>query len=151
MAQSDLCPSQSNKEIHVLIGADLYWQFHTGCIKRINKNLFCVETIFGWTSTGNNNLRKNMDSIVENLCFCEHQSNCNSESYSLEDINSQMRKIWEIDNLGITDNIEKESSEVETLKQFEQNIKFKNGSYEVKLPFQDEVNMTSNFHLAKID
>ncbi|GFQ74794.1 integrase catalytic domain-containing protein [Trichonephila clavata] len=101
MAQSDLCLSQSNKEIHVLIGADLYWQFHTGCIKRINNNLFCVETVFGWTLTGNNNFRKNMDSIVENLCFCEHQSNCNSESYSLEDINSQMRKIWEIDNLGM--------------------------------------------------
>ncbi|GFQ87951.1 uncharacterized protein TNCT_597561 [Trichonephila clavata] len=79
MAQSDLCLSQSNKEINVLIGADLYWQFHTGCIKRINKNLFCVETIFQWTLMGNNNLRKNMDSIVENLCFCEHQSNCNSE------------------------------------------------------------------------
>ncbi|GFQ94593.1 integrase catalytic domain-containing protein [Trichonephila clavata] len=43
-----------------------------------------------------------MDSIVENLCFCEHQSNCHSESYSLEDINSQMRKIWEIDNLDST-------------------------------------------------
>ncbi|GFQ91936.1 uncharacterized protein TNCT_18141 [Trichonephila clavata] len=71
MAQSDLCLSQSNKEIHVLIGAELHWQFHTGCIKRIDK-LFCVETIFGWTLTGNNNLRKNMDSIVENLCFCEH-------------------------------------------------------------------------------
>ncbi|GFR13359.1 uncharacterized protein TNCT_594621 [Trichonephila clavata] len=90
MAQSDLCLSQSNKEIHVLIRADLYWQFHTDCIKRINKNLFCVETVFRWTLTGDNNLRKNMDSIVENLCFCEHQSNCNSESYSMEDINSQM-------------------------------------------------------------
>ncbi|GFQ69891.1 integrase catalytic domain-containing protein [Trichonephila clavata] len=60
-----------------------------------------------------------------------------------------MRKIWEIDNLGITDNIERESSEEETLKQFEQNIKFKNGRYEVRLPFKDEVNMTSNFNLAK--
>ncbi|GFQ85253.1 uncharacterized protein TNCT_300341 [Trichonephila clavata] len=90
-----------------------------------------------------------MDSIVGNLCFCEHQSNCNSESYSLEDINSQMRKIWEIDNFGITDNSERESSEEETLKQFEQNIKFKNGRYEVKLPFKDEVNITSNFNLAK--
>ncbi|GFR14990.1 integrase catalytic domain-containing protein [Trichonephila clavata] len=49
----------------------------------------------------------------------------------------------------MTDNIERESSEEETLKQFEQNIRFKNGRYEVKLPFKDEVNMTSNFNLAK--
>ncbi|GFR01416.1 uncharacterized protein TNCT_86321 [Trichonephila clavata] len=41
MAQSDLCLSQNNKEMNVLIGADLYWQFHTGCIKRINKNILC--------------------------------------------------------------------------------------------------------------
>ncbi|GFR18549.1 DUF1758 domain-containing protein [Trichonephila clavata] len=45
---------------------------------------------------------KKLGSIVENLCFCEHQPNCNSESYSLEDINSQMRKVWEIDNLDLS-------------------------------------------------
>ncbi|GFQ94032.1 integrase catalytic domain-containing protein [Trichonephila clavata] len=60
-----------------------------------------------------------------------------------------MRKIWEIDNLGITNNIERESSEEEILKQFEQNINFKNGRYEVKLPFKDKVNITSNFNLVK--
>ncbi|GFU73029.1 uncharacterized protein TNCV_1680521 [Trichonephila clavipes] len=54
MAHLDLCLSQSNKEI-VLIGADLYLQFHTGCVERINKILFCVETLYDWTLTGINN------------------------------------------------------------------------------------------------
>ncbi|GFW00331.1 hypothetical protein TNCV_4355281 [Trichonephila clavipes] len=80
MTHLDLCLSQSNKKINVLIGADLNWQFHTGCVERINKNLFCVETLYDSTVVGYAKQRK---PFVSNRVH-EIQDLTNSQNWRFE-------------------------------------------------------------------
>ncbi|XP_054711322.1 uncharacterized protein LOC129220912 [Uloborus diversus] len=42
----------SQQPVGILIGADYYYNIVTGHIKRLNKNLVAVETIFGWSLQG---------------------------------------------------------------------------------------------------
>ena len=57
----------SDSQIDVLIGADQYWDFMTGEVKRGSKGPVAIKTILGWVLNGTFQLQSSSQTSV-NLC-----------------------------------------------------------------------------------
>ncbi|KFM77345.1 hypothetical protein X975_06234, partial [Stegodyphus mimosarum] len=117
------CCRQSDK-IDVLIGIDFYYSIITGKIKRISRDVVATESLFGWCLQGKVNNEFNelltMKVIVnENL------------------ISDQLQQFWKLENLGLESDTQNDKTvDIEIMKSFESDIKYKNGRYQVRLPWK---------------
>lgn len=117
--------------IGLLVGCDHLWQLMTGEIKRYSGNagMVALDSVFGWMFQGPLSLSTSVN-LTMNTCVLR-------VSASAEPADSIMQKFWELESIGIVDqdNTMNEASDV--LCEFKRNVKFKEGRYEVALPWKD--------------
>ena len=61
---SDSCDSKFNCNVEILIGADYYWDFVSGNIKRGNSGPVSVEAILGWVFSRTYEFKNNISATV---------------------------------------------------------------------------------------
>ena len=121
--------------IDILIGADNYWNLVTGMIIRHEDVPTAMETPLGWVLSGPCEGQSNLD-----LSSATGTSSVTSVNYvsshvlpteTDDHLNSSLNKFWDLDTLGIKE------AEDSLFERFSSDIVFKEGRYEVKLPWRD--------------
>ncbi|KAG8195502.1 hypothetical protein JTE90_010804 [Oedothorax gibbosus] len=148
---------EGKREIDILLGCDVMWRFQTGNRIELERGLYCIETLFGFFVSGTARSSDNFKSLV-NLCVLgksEIERDRNTESLIKKgedkNLNLELKKLWELDNLFISNEGDSSllNSEVEVLRDFENNLKYDNERYEVGLPFKGEVDLPDNFEVSE--
>ena len=146
--------------IDLFIGSDNYYTLvHPGFVRR--GGLVIIPTKFGYTLGGAYTqplqesqinpvvvMKVAMDSLNDDFQL-EQYIDC--PSLRTDHIKEDLTALWDLDHIGITDDVVDKQSLV-VLKEFEENLTFKEeyGQYEVCLPWKvDPINLKSNFGLAK--
>lgn len=117
--------------ISLLLGADHLWKVMTGEVRRHPKNnhLVALNSIFGWMFQGPLSLVSSLD-VTSNICVLRVNS-------TEEPVGEELERFWSLESIGISDQKQEPADEVQTvLAQFEQNLTFMNGRYEVALPWK---------------
>ena len=92
----------SDSQIDVLIGADQYWDFMTGEVKRGSKGPVAIKTILGWVLNGTFQLQSSSQTSV-NLCDSHVLKISAMEQKSI--CNDKFTRLWEIENSIIKENL----------------------------------------------
>lgn len=133
------CAGDDKPELAVLIGSDYYWQIVSGRVERLTKSLVALESIFGWAVQG----PVAVSSMTETSCMHIQLS---------EDaqIDNQLHAFWELESLGIINEKSESPEDVEALQRFEETSIFKDGRYQVELPWrQHHPPLQDNYRIAK--
>ncbi|XP_030584685.1 uncharacterized protein LOC115779925 [Archocentrus centrarchus] len=129
----------NDSELSVLIGADFYWSTVSGRVERLTDKLVALESVFGWSVQG----PVTMSSVTEAACM-----HVRIEEEAL--ISSQLKAFWEVDSLGIIKHEPSDPDEDNALQMFGKTTQFKDGRYEVELPWRHEnPELPDNYQIAK--
>ena len=140
---ADFSRVRDELQIDALIGSDHYWQLVTGKVIHRDSGPTAVHTHLGWvlsgpvggTFTSNHSYLPISHSLHTSVTYPSDSHN------SLDD---SLKAFWELESLGIKQN------EPSVYKEFKNTIEFKNGHYEVSLPWRPlQKKLPSNFGLAK--
>ncbi|RUS75782.1 hypothetical protein EGW08_016443 [Elysia chlorotica] len=121
--------NESNFEIDMLVGLDHYHELIGQNSVRAGNGLVAQHTKLGWMvsgsypSTNNKEINKRMTALF---------------SRSEEPSDATIRRLWELDAIGIQNNIGEESLENNVLINFEKGVTFENDRYKVGLPWKVE-------------
>jgi hypothetical protein len=128
-----------------MVGIDWYWDMMRVGLKKHKEGPAAQETIFGWVVSGS--LKEspvNTYNHVNSTCL-SHQLVC------LNDIpENTLRKFWDLDAIGTSKNEENTTDPV--LEKFEQTVVYKEGRYEVSLPWKENFKpekLINNENLAR--
>ena len=116
--------------VDVLIGSDYYWELVTGNVCRGVGGPAVIHTKLGWVLSGPSHDKFELDHWAKklNVTYVLHADIHFEEPCTLDD---QLRAFWELEPLGIRDR-------EETLyDKFTRVVKFKNGRYQVPLPWRE--------------
>ena len=144
LCQLDMADSSDGKtavDIELLIGADYYWDLATGHTRRGESGPVAICTKLGWVLSGPAPavLR---DQFSTNL-MTVHSSDVTTQSPSISNLDNILHSFWELESLGISD------LDHNVLTEFNKNIEFKDGRYEVSLPWKESHPMLpSNYQLS---
>lgn len=132
-------PSTCDTELSMLIGADYYWNIVSGQVERITDALVAIECIFGWSVQG----PVTMSSVSDAACL---HIQMNEDTL----VSERLKAFWEIESLGINMKQADSPEEEEALHLFEKTTQYKDGRYEVELPWQpDKPELPDNYRIAK--
>ncbi|XP_011408081.1 PREDICTED: uncharacterized protein LOC105315219 [Amphimedon queenslandica] len=124
------------REIDILVGADYYWSLATGRIRRGYGGPIAMETRIGWVLSGPATLVYGQDDSATLITHTLQVS-------GLKSLDEQLRSFWEIESLGILED------DVVTVNDFERNISFHDGRYEVPLPWKvSQLELPDNYRLC---
>jgi hypothetical protein len=115
-------------EIDVLVGSDHYWEVVTGRIIRGTSGPAAVETKLGWVLSGPVEGIAQETTAINFVSTHSLRVDAFTEQQSLEE---GLKRFWELESLGI---LKDEQSVYDT---FTQQISFKQGRYEVHLPWKE--------------
>ena len=135
--------SDGNKpmEVDILIGSDHYWRLMTGEIRRGPDGPVALHTRIGWVLSGPMTAA-NPDLSTVNL-VTTHTLRIDAEPDSLKVLDDRLHSFWSLESLGVSD--EKDP----LLEEFNNNICFKEGRYEVTLPWRESHSpLPTNYQLA---
>ncbi|KAM7304098.1 uncharacterized protein ISCGN_013998 [Ixodes scapularis] len=120
--------------ISLLVGSDQLWRVNGDQVLHCKENqkLVAISTIFGWTFQGpvsnHSSLKGSASSMV-----CVLRTEC----FTNEDVGDILRRFWELESIGISDQPSSKMEEQnELLNEFNRTIRKVNGRYEVGLPFR---------------
>lgn len=135
--------------IDLLIGNDYYFSFLRKENKRIEDNLFLINTDFGWMLSGSVDTDDNENALtVITYCQC-HGPAC--PYFSEPDLplrTIDMKFLWALESIGISDSPKSDRDE-EAVKYFNETVQYSDGRYEVKWPWiHYPPELPSNFGLA---
>ena len=128
-----------DSEVDILIGSDFYWHFMTGRCIRGEYGPAALETKLGWVLSGPvpwdqeaqcTQCTQTSLTLTHLLMVNEGQSK--EDEPTKESLENQLSKFWDLENLGIL------KSEDTVYQNFEEEIKFVDGRYEVKLPWEEQ-------------
>ncbi|GFW35118.1 integrase catalytic domain-containing protein [Trichonephila clavipes] len=124
-------------KIDVLLGAEIFYELlRPGQIYCGDSRLLLQNTVFGYVVSGSVG-----DEVRDN------NIHCGLIRYS--DLNTTLRSFWELESIGVK-NENCSSEEDVSFEMFKQRVHFKNGRYEVELPWKrDSDELSDNFSLAK--
>ena len=128
------------REIDLLIGADYYWTIVDGGIKKCGSDgLTAINTKFGWVLSGPYDVGENGASTTN---LVTHMMKI--DVVPDDNLNKAVEKLWDLETLGIKD------TEISVYDNFLDKIVFKDGRYEVCLPFREDCSfIEDNFTLSK--
>jgi len=120
---ADSFNGNSAHEVDLLIGADYYWELATGRVSRGQDGPIAVETKLGWVLSG---------PVPDAEASCSFLTThvLRVDSHDEVSLNDTLRAFWELESLGISE------SDRTVHQEFEENISFKDGRYEVGLPWK---------------
>ncbi|XP_026063123.1 uncharacterized protein LOC113046525 [Carassius auratus] len=126
-------------ELSMLIGADYYWRIVSGRVERITDALVAIESIFGWSVQG----PVKMSSVADSACM---QVQVTEDTL----VSERLKAFWEIESLGITMKQTDSPEDEEALHKFEKTTLYKDGRYEVELPWRpDKPELPDNYRIAR--
>lgn len=135
---ADMTPTQGTEPrrgISFLLGSDQLWKVTRGEVRRFreNESMVAIDTIFGWTFQGPISLHSTLSGSTNTMvCVLKISTRAHDEN------EATLRRFWELDSLGITDEPKTNSEELEAVKsQFERTITKVDGRYEVALPWKE--------------
>ena len=127
-------------EINILVGLDHYWKLTTGEVVFGNSGPTAIGTSIGWVLSGPIDGVPKDDSSVY-LSVHALQTDVQTINQSLD---SQLKMFWELESLGIA------NEESSVYDKFIDTIDFRNGRYEVHLPWRDKyVILPNNYDLSQ--
>ena len=140
---ADYGTGEDNVEVDILVGSDQYWSLVSGRVVRGEHGPTAIETKLGWVLSG---------PIPEGIQVDRHQSNLvtthvlksavNPVDVTNETLDGNLKTFWELESLGI-----KPRTLYET---FQEQISFKNNSYEVHLPWKTpHPSLPDNYELSR--
>ncbi|KAF8769854.1 hypothetical protein HNY73_017453 [Argiope bruennichi] len=107
---------ESKAKIEILIGGDVFWRIiDASHAVKLNNTVTCVPTTFGFALQGTQSGSRGPCSV--NLIVSA----------------SNVQVLWDLETLGIREETEMIVTDRKLLDQFNRNLKFKDGRYEVKL------------------
>ena len=118
--------NNSDSQIDVLIGADHYWNFMTGEVKRGSKGPVAIKTILGWVLNGTFQLQSSSQTSV-NLCDSHVLKISAIEKKSI--CNDKFTRFWEIENSN--------KNEKFSMLEFIQKIELNGQKYETPSPLEN--------------
>ena len=136
-------------EVYVLIGADYYWHFLTGAIKRGKSGPTALQTKVGWVLSGPVQGGSTLNSTQVNFTNThalrvdthEQFMDESSENRALE---RKLAEFWDLEAIGIS------PEEKSVYERFNEDITFKEGRYEVKLPWKEcHATLPDNYTLCQ--
>ncbi|GFW03115.1 integrase catalytic domain-containing protein [Trichonephila clavipes] len=135
----DLCNSVN--EIDMLLGADVISVILSGRSIKLRSGLMAIGTMLGLTLMGKSSQEVNDNTEVSVPAIRERQL-----SMFLNQLN--VKELWDLKTIGITDPVENIKSEVQhsdMIERFQKDIKIlPSGRYEVALPFKIEGQLSDN-------
>eukprot|EP00795_Rhopilema_esculentum_P016014 gene16014-7350_t len=123
---ADFQISSCSSEIDILIGLDFYWSFVSGgCIRGEKGGPCALESTLGWILSGEIQNCKELRPVSTNL------TQTHVLKVAERTLDDTVSDFWKLESLGID-----QRRENSVYQQFEEEIQFKNGRYEVKLPWK---------------
>ena len=111
----------------ILIGSDHYWDFVTGKLRRPANGPVAIETKLGWVLSGPVGTTGQSDESHSLVVHTLHISTPSTEAQALDHV---MNSFWELESFGIP------TTEHSLYEQLQDSIKFRDGRYEVRLPWK---------------
>ena len=127
LRELDLADTGGEADINVLVGVDIYWELVTGRVVHGQSGPTTIETSFGWVLLGPADV--GMESVVYLSTHTLH-----TFTHSLTtgtNLDTQLKKFWDLETLGI------QRDEPSVYENFTEMITFKDGRYEVHLPWKE--------------
>nr|XP_042912917.1 uncharacterized protein LOC110282134 [Parasteatoda tepidariorum] len=123
-------------EIDILLGAEIFYELlRPGQIYIGDSRILFQNTVFGYVAGGN------VDEMRDNKIHCGLIRD--------SDLNTTLKSFWELESIGIEDKGISSEEDI-NLEMFKENVSFKNGRYEVELPWKrNSSELSDNFKLAK--
>ena len=116
LADNEKC---DNKNVDLLIGADVYWQIVTGEIKKDdNSGLIAINSVLGWLISGP--IKSENQSSSVNVTT-SHVMKIECEERSDVILTESLQKFWDLDTIGISE------GELSVYDEFMEDIEFING------------------------
>ena len=116
-------------KIDILIGSDYYWDLMMGEIQRGNTGPVAINTRLGWVLSGPGS--PPLADLSTTSLITVHTLTVGTESFNDHNLTNQLRSFWELESLGIG------KVEKSTHDKFKEDICFKEGRYEVSLPWKE--------------
>ena len=134
---------RNEQEIDVLIGLDFYHSFVSRDVVRGGPNEpVALRTSLGWVFCGPAGGHGQDCTVSMSVQVCANQQ-----------LNDTLQKFWNLESIGITPvemSVSTCQSESTVLKKFKETLAYKNGRYEVSLPWKDEqVVLKDNYQQAR--
>ena len=126
---ADTSDGKTTMEIDLLIGSDYYWQLITGETRRGENGPVALHTRLGWVLSGPMPV-DNGGRCAVNLVTA-HTLRIDGHLESVKNLEDCLHSFWNLEALGVTDEADP------LMKEFNDKISFKNGRYEVSLPWRD--------------
>ena len=146
LADSSTLSGDNDVEVDVLIGADYYWKFVTGTIKRGDKPVsVAVLTRLGWVLSGPVIEEHQRSPACTTNLNTTHVLRIDAEPVlpNPTDHLQKLEKFWDLERLGI------QKTELTTESKFMEEINF-NGKHEVKLPFRENHPLLPDNHTSSV-
>ena len=138
---ADTSDGETLMEIDVLIGSDYYWQLTTGKVLRGDSGPVAIHTRLGWVLSGPTTLTGHPMPAVS--LIATHTLRIDSEPCNTGRLDETLRSFWELESLGICE------PDKSVLDDFDSSIQFKEGRYEVSLPWKESHGpLPTNYELS---
>ena len=139
---ADVCEKGGDMPIDVLIGSDHYWKLVTGKVVKGKRGPAAVYTKLGWVLSGPADIPDQHVSSVN--IVPSHTLRVDSHPQAEEGLDATLKMFWELESLGIGD------GDVSALEDFDKGIVFKDGWYQVALPWKESHPvLPDNYQLSK--
>ena len=146
LSQLDLADPDcdSPRTVDVLIGSDYYWEFTDGEIRRGTTGPVAMRTKLGWVLSGPGpSFCTGVGSPVVNLLTIHTLTANELGQPTNQDLSNQLRTFWELESLGIM------KTDKSVHDDFKENVSFKDGRYEVALPWKEfHYSLPNNYVLS---
>ena len=128
----------ADKPVDLLVGSDTFWLFvEDGIIRGNGNGPVAMKTKLGWVVSGP------VEGIYSNEKSHFLRVDVEVLNREVDPLVNELHKFWETENVGSDRRIAIED-------EFESEIKFENGRYEVNMPFKDEhAILPDNYALSK--
>ena len=126
----------------LLIGSDCYWLFVTGETRRGEDGPVAVHTKLGWVLFGMLSIEG--ECPTSHNFLTTHVLRVDATPSTQDPLDEILHSFWKLESLGIDSKIDS------VLEEFTQTVQFKNGRYEVSLPWKNlHPTLPDNYQLSK--
>ena len=142
---ADCHEGHTEVKVDMLIGLDHYWKIATGEVMRGERGPTAISTHLGWVLSGPTHCLDSCTSAVN--VITSHTLKIDSQevqSQTDEGMDVTLQQFWDLESLGV------KGDDRGTLENFDENIIFKDGRYQVCLPWKEtHPALPDNYQLSK--
>ena len=125
---ADSSDGHSRLEVDILVGSDQYWDLITGRTRRGASGPIAIDTRLGWVLSGPTSFPTQEQ---PSSGLVTHTLRVDALPQDLTTSDRWLEAFWELESFGVPD------SDRSVYDKFQETVQFKNGRYEVALPWKD--------------